>query len=679
VTNTKNKKPEKSPKIKKGHVMSKPETQTIDNIGKDHLESITKNISPITAIEELIWNALDADADQVNISLEQNELDALVKIIVHDNGTGIAVKDWRKIFGSLGDSPKRNLKTTPIKKRDYHGKEGKGRLKAFRLGNKVTWQTRVKTRVQTNSQIIQYDLVVFLDTINKIERQNEIDISLLSTETGTDVIIEQIRANHPELINQKSAIEQIERHFSPYLQKYPGIKIFYNNKLIDTNSKISKKKTINFTFSVNDVKTDVELLINEWLPVAKVERKLHFCDENGFTIEEIALKIRSYGIIYTAYLKSSLFREKDDNSIMFSMDSTLSPLIKETKKRMQKYFKERVDVIQNEIIASWQHAKIYPYEKIESNPIKIIQKQVFDQCALTIHKKLPYFQRSLPKEKEFIFRLLKFALEEKPESVIEVIKKVLDLSPVDLENFASLLYETELSAMVKTVSLVIDRINFIESLEPLLYSDYKKALLETQQLQKILTQNLWIFGEEYQLGVSDQRLTTLLKIHLQLLERNDFATVTTNTDETLPNERIDLMLYQRVSHPQKSEHLVIELKRPSATIGSKEIGQIKDYAFNIVTDSRFNTQNVHWTFILLANELDERAKTECQSKDREFGHIHIGNNFDIFVKTWSDIIEDAKWRYNLFYENLKTKISNDNTKKYLEQKHKKNLPSKKTK
>ena len=49
--------------------------QTINiAVEKDHIDSLTR-ANGITAISELIWNALDADATKIKISYTQNGVD----------------------------------------------------------------------------------------------------------------------------------------------------------------------------------------------------------------------------------------------------------------------------------------------------------------------------------------------------------------------------------------------------------------------------------------------------------------------------------------------------------------------------------------------------------------------------------------------------------------------------
>ena len=77
----------------------------------DHIESLFKG-SPLAAIEELVWNALDADAKEVKVDLVTNPLGAVEAVRVTDDGTGIDALRADQTFGNLGGSWKRWQKIT---------------------------------------------------------------------------------------------------------------------------------------------------------------------------------------------------------------------------------------------------------------------------------------------------------------------------------------------------------------------------------------------------------------------------------------------------------------------------------------------------------------------------------------------------------------------------------------
>ena len=109
----------------------------------DHIASLSK-AAPVSAIEELIWNALDAEAKEVRVDLITNVLGAVEAVRIADDGSGIDVLRADSTFGSLGGSWKRNGSGTATLKRSLHGRHGRGRFKAFALGSHVEWRTTVK-------------------------------------------------------------------------------------------------------------------------------------------------------------------------------------------------------------------------------------------------------------------------------------------------------------------------------------------------------------------------------------------------------------------------------------------------------------------------------------------------------------------------------------------------------
>jgi hypothetical protein len=73
-------------------------------LDKQHLESLGAT-APMTGIIELVWNALDADANEVKVELIRNDLDGVEEIRVVDDGHGIRADELEMAFGMLGDDP----------------------------------------------------------------------------------------------------------------------------------------------------------------------------------------------------------------------------------------------------------------------------------------------------------------------------------------------------------------------------------------------------------------------------------------------------------------------------------------------------------------------------------------------------------------------------------------------
>ena len=625
-------------------------------VGQDHVESLAKLRNPLIAIEELVWNGLDADASEISVQLRLNNLRGLESIIVTDNGTGIPREMAESAFGSLGNSPKLGLQTT-TSGRIPHGKGGKGRFRAFGIGHNVVWHSRYRQ----NGSYHEFSIKGHRTSL----RQFDVGDDKMSSKesTGVTVTIKGFEQNYSSLCNGKDSAQELARRLALYLKKYPGIKITYDGYEVDPQELESYSQTM--PLSLKDTKGEdvpAELTVIEWKTSA--DRALYLCDETGFTYEERAPGIQAPGFNFTAYLKSRLVKElADENAFALeSLHPVVDGLVDSTKQVLRKYFREREATRAQDLVKKWKEDKVYPYERPPSNPISVAEQQVFDVCAFKVNTYLPSFERSDIKSKRLTFRLIREALESNPSSLQTILRQVLDLPEEQQNELASLLEKTTLSSIISAAKTVIDRLTFLGSLDHLLFGDLKKTLLERQQLHRILTNELWLFGEQYALGVDDESLKSLLTKHDEVLERADLGPVNGAVTDLDGRDRVvDLMLYRRYPQGQegKFEHLVVELKRPTCKLGQKEISQIENYAFTVSEDERFDKHHTRWTFILIGNDFLPFAEQRARVQNREHGHIHASEDgmTNIFIKKWSSIIDQAKWRYNFFREKLELQVS----------------------
>ncbi|WP_225953168.1 ATP-binding protein [Kibdelosporangium phytohabitans] len=116
--------------------------------GRDHIQQYGKQPA-VDAVAELIWNSLDAEADQVDVQMEtasigvaDSTLTYVTRIVVSDNGHGITPDLAETAFLSLGDSWKKTLNGRTVNnKRALHGNMGRGRFFVYALGSRVTWSS----------------------------------------------------------------------------------------------------------------------------------------------------------------------------------------------------------------------------------------------------------------------------------------------------------------------------------------------------------------------------------------------------------------------------------------------------------------------------------------------------------------------------------------------------------
>ena len=101
----------------------------------DLLESFIKDAR--FGLSELILNALDADADHVDVVIEENAAGGIEAISVVDDGSGMTLEEAEDGFTGIGGSWKRRAETTRGQ-RLLHGHKGRDR-KSTRL-NSSHWE-----------------------------------------------------------------------------------------------------------------------------------------------------------------------------------------------------------------------------------------------------------------------------------------------------------------------------------------------------------------------------------------------------------------------------------------------------------------------------------------------------------------------------------------------------------
>jgi hypothetical protein len=637
---------------------------------QDHILGLTKFRTPIVAVEELIWNALDADAMNVSVSLTLNQLFGLDKITVADDGEGLPAAKCDASFGSIGGSPKLKIDRTP-RGRKPHGKSGRGRLKAFGLGRIVRWNSRYRD----NGQVKEYSITGHKSRIDSFEITDPVVSK--GDHTGVTVEVSAIDGLYSSLVDAESAAVELAQRLALYLNQYPGIKITYNGCIVDSKAgqNLSTDYEIDVRVSADDVGHGT-LTIIEW--DRPTNRALYLCDRQGFARDECAPGIQAKGWDFTAYFKSELVEKLDEDNVLNlnELHPTITAILDASKDALRTHFRKRASLRSADLVRQWKEEEVYPYKYVSADPVETAEREVFDVVALNVSEYLPSFENTERSNKRLTFRLIKQSLESNPTALQSILREVLALPADKQEEFAKLLEKTKLSAIINAAKTVVDRLDFLASLYELLFGEFQATLNEPRQLHPILSNELWMFGEQYQRGIDEESLKKTLERHIEILGRKQLVTdVSTVKDFDGRDRYLDLMLYQQYPAQEegKFEHLVIELKRPSIKLGKKEINQIEEYAYVVGDDQRFDKENTQWTFVLIGNELNDFAKNRCTSPDRRPGHIQLGR-VNIHVRTWSGALAEAKWRYEFFRKKLEYQARTDDALGFLRDRYAKYFP-----
>lgn len=645
----------------------------------DHLQSLARG-KPISALTELIWNALDADASEVQITIVDNEMGSPVEIRVSDNGDGIPFEDAGRAFGNLGGSwKKEHVRNTRSEKR-LHGRDGKGRFKAFAIGNRVVWNT------------VYQDKEAFLQYKISGQSNNLSDFAISSTVTatypkkGTLVTIDQITESLGAFSSVGSALQQLSEQFAIYLRNYPNTKITFRGDAVDPKKVQHKSVTVPLSSFITRSGAQVEgtLEIIEW-NFSKKERKLCLCDADGYTLHELETHIRpgpEYN--FTAYIRSAYIAQLHDENILAleELNPDLSKLVDDARHKLRSYFRQRKAEAAGELVEAWKREGIYPYSGEAPNTLEQARREVFDICAININDYLDSFKAGTTKDRKFTLRMIRTAIDENPESLKKILNEILDLPKDKQNNLAELLDQTSLSSIIEASKTVSERLKFIAGFKELIFQrESKNTLKERKELHRLLEGETWIFGEEYLLTSSDEDLTTVLRKYLDKLrpaeKKSRQSKITPVVRDDGSQGVIDLMLAREI--PQygrtRKEYLVVELKRPSQKLDLTVKGQIESYALAVIKDERFDTKNTHWTFIAVSNEMTAEAAETVNQVGKPVGYFLTGANYRVGLVTWAELLQASATRLEIFREKLNYVATKDQGVALLHDRYKKFLPS----
>lgn len=630
-------------------------------VGEDHLAAFRR--SPKAAIAELIWNGLDADATQVSVDYELNSFDGVEAVIVGDNGTGMTAADARFGFRNFGNSWKRTATSTPGG-RVIHGKLGRGRYTAYAIGAHPVW-----TSVADDDGIRRRLTVTGSGAALRSVRVSEAEP--VDDEPGTTVRIDQLAEQAQRELLHDSIWQELTTRFAPYLEQYPDASVIFRGKPLNAAGLQDRAHSEQVRL---DTGVEGMLTIIEWN--IKVERRLYLCDENGAALADMAPGVHAPGYQFTAYLRWAGFRDAGHDILLAEMDSgPAGELIATAKDRIRDYFKGRAAERQQEQIRAWEAEGAYPDFGDQDTPVKIAERQAFDIVALSAASVV---NEGTPRSRRLALNLIKTALESGPAALQDVLLDVLELPQDKVEELRALLDRTTLASVIEAAKRIADRLDFLAGLDGLIFdADSKKQTLERRQLHRILANETWVFGEEWALTGDDDRLTKVLAAHLRLLgDHVDLAGTEPVLREDGSDAIPDLVLSRTMQTAEnKYEHLVVELKRPSHTLTSDDIDQLRSYAVAVAGDDRFQQPNVQWTYILVGNSTTRGVDDQRMQVGQPYGRVQITPKYSIWVRNWAEIIGDARHRHKFVQQSLDYQTTHDAGIDYLRRKHRQYLPA----
>ena len=365
----------------------------------DHIASLAR-ATPLSAVEELVWNALDADAREVRVDLVQNALGGIDAVRVSDDGTGIDILRSEETFGSLGGSWKlQDAGTTASHHRRLHGRHGRGRFKAFALGTHVEWRTTMKA----GDALLSYTLV------GDASDPGVFHLAPAATPgpaTGTEVFVTGVHANADVLTDAAAAVQTLAAKFALYLKAYPDVSVYYCG--LPVSPVIVQRRCTDYVVDAGNGQT-AKLEVIEWRRRFPGTGRLVFCGRDGFALYDRPAGVRpGWTYSFTAYLVSARFGElaAENALVMDELHPEVRAYLDAARRILRDHFRARAAEDAEGRVAKWIAEKSYPFAADDASP----ERAAFDAGVAEMRAHLDSFDSLPPSERAYLFSLLRKSL-----------------------------------------------------------------------------------------------------------------------------------------------------------------------------------------------------------------------------------------------------------------------------
>lgn len=635
-------------------IMSNTLLISVDN---DHIKKEARSSNIYEPLFELIWNALDADATDISIITEKNEALGCVETIrVIDNGHSMAVISIDDYFGKFGNKHKERDTTSPLG-RFYHGKKGFGRFKVLSICDNADWNFSIKG-----------DKLLSITISSDDPRSQKWDtLEQCANNTFTEVVLTDLKDKiGTSYYDDERLINKIASSFCIYLSSYFDTSISLNGKQLNIAKYIKATHNNHFVREIKNIEYDFDIRVIEI--ESKSDDIIYLCNEHGMVLSQRNSGIKLQ-VNFVCYIMSRYFSILQNESLIDTeLDSNVQDVIDIAIDFMKSLVRYRKASIAKELVDKLKSQKVYPYPDIV-DPILQTEKDIFDIVVSEIDNTSSMLKRMNIGSKKVTLSLMKEVLSHNPQGLFSILEEVFKLDQNEMNKFVSLIGDISLPKFINLSSTINDRLKILEAFNLFLFDpELNKKVKERAQLQKLLEDNLWIFGDQYQYGTSDQSLKNLLLKHLSILDRDTNELDIENLNEL--NDIPDIFIYQQYPSnidQSRYKNLIIEIKRPSKLCGIKELNQIKSYANAVMDDNLFDKENTYWEFILLSTRINNDISYEINQEAFEKGVARKGKEHIVRVIMWSEILQSCKGRLEFLRKQLDKSYNKDEVVEHLKQ------------
>lgn len=620
-----------------------------------NIESIKNELKPYEdkpylCLFEYIWNAFDANATKIWISFDKpNEgFGDTTSVKIKDNGCGWNFDDENitKYFLSSQKRPNK-YKTFP------HGHYGRGRYSFIWIADSV--------RFLSNNKFLKLKLSTDIE-------KGDVDY----LDSGTEAILEGLYSSFSNAINSENLQHELILEFGWLLKEHPEYDIYINGEKLDISSFIEEEKIIqkeNLPEEIkNEITGDISIVMVAWKERLSEYSKFYFLNENGDELykQNTGMNKKKDDFWHSVYIKSGLFKcqfkidGRDNSQITLSFENEEQ---RKLESRLRKFLNEQLILFRKPFLQK-NAEKIVSGLKSDGllpalDKFGIYDEESYDDLLKVVYTISPSsFVGKSGGEKKFFCATLASLLASQEDDLIPVLlEEIQNLTEEERKELLDILKRTSLSNVVKTIKEIDHRLDVIEKLKELLFIHVDDTL-EVKHLQKILDENFWIFGEQFKLfSTTEGPLHQTIKEYAEKILGIEDPELSGKSRKELDLFLTKTELFGYGAACQRN--VIVELKRPSVTLGKEQYDQIEHYMEEIKKQPACNGTNQYWEFYLVGDDYDEHIEDKIESAknhgESERGLVYFvrDGRFKIYVRKWSDILE-VEWGQKMKY--LKEKL-----------------------
>jgi Histidine kinase-, DNA gyrase B-, and HSP90-like ATPase len=237
-------------------------------IGNSGIKKHFRSAEPWQPLFELVWNGFDAAASVVSVTVAENDMQGIDRIVVLDDGEGIDFATLNETFGSFNDSAKKaNL--------SLNGEHGRGRLAFHRLCRNASWFTTYRDF----HTVIAVTEPTIKDFEGRLLTKTQQKAELLAQGRGTLVELTNFTGVLPESdeLNEKFAVE-----FGWYLAVHTEKRLVLNGAAV----KVPTHETVEQEIASDDIVFQAQLIRWEQRPTSE-KSYLYLLNSSGAPVYKV--------------------------------------------------------------------------------------------------------------------------------------------------------------------------------------------------------------------------------------------------------------------------------------------------------------------------------------------------------------------------------------------------------